>query len=41
MVTKFDTGIDLDDLSDEFDGQGQGHPVENVIFEFWSAFSVL
>ncbi len=30
MVTKFSTGIDLDDISDEFDGQG--HPDEKSNF---------
>ena len=29
MVTKFSTGIDLDDILDKFDGQG--HQVKNAI----------
>ncbi len=32
MVTKFGAGIDLDDLLDDFDGQGQGHLVEKFNF---------
>ena len=47
-VTKFGTGIDLDDISREFDGQGQGHmskvkviQLKNVILEFWPRLSVL
>ena len=46
IVVKFGTGIDLDELSDEFDGQGHRSKVKviklkNIIFEFWPGFSML
>ena len=45
-VTKFGTGIDLDEISDEFDGQGHRSKVKviqlkNVILEFWPGLSGL
>ncbi len=46
MVTKFGTGIDHDDISREFDGQGHRSKVKviqlkNAILEFWPRVSVL
>ncbi len=31
MVMKFGTGIDLDNISDEFDGQGQDYEVRKKL----------
>ena len=46
MVTKFGTGVDLDDISEEFSGQGRRSKVKviqlkNVVLELWPRLSVL
>ncbi len=45
MVMKFGTGIDLDNISDELNGQGHRSKVKvirpkNVMFVFWPGYSV-
>ncbi len=45
-VTKFGTGVDLDNISEEFNGQGRRSKVKviqlkNVVLELWPRLSVL